>query len=80
MTSHWDAPSALAALLDALEADLLGASPEEVQAALRETGRAREGAAQEVRALLRDAEADGQDKCPLALPCGGQNGMGTQRH
>lgn len=80
MTSHWNTAAALAALLDALEADLLGASPEEVQAALRETGRAREGAAQEVRALLRDAEADGQDGCPLALPCGGHDGMGTQRH
>ncbi len=80
MTSRWNAPSALAALLDALEADLFGVSPEEVQAALRETGRAREGAVQEVRTLLRDAEADGHDGCPLALPCDGQDGMGTQRH
>ena len=80
MTTRWNAASALAALLDALEADLLGAASEDVQAALRETGRAREGAAQEVRALLRDAEADGHDGCPLALPCDGQDGMGTQRH
>lgn len=80
MTPPWNAPSALAALLAALEADLLGAPREDVQAALRETGRAREGAAQEVRALLRHAEADGRDGCPLALPCGGQHGMGTQRH
>lgn len=80
MTSHWNAPSALAALLDALEADLLGAPPEDVQAALRETGRAREGAAQGVRALLRDAAADGHDGRPLALPSEGQDGMGTQRH
>ena len=80
MTSRWNAASALAALLDALEADLLGASPEEVQAALRETGRAREGAVHELRALLRDAEANSHDGCPLALPCDGQNGMGTQRH
>lgn len=80
MTPRWNAASALAALLDALEADLLGAPREEVQAALRETGRAREGAAQEVRALLRDAEADGQDGCSLALPRDGHDGMGTQRH
>ncbi len=80
MTSQWNAPSALAALLDALEEDLLGAPREDVQAALRETGRAREGAAQEVRALLRDAEADGHDGRPLALPCGGQDGLGTRRH
>jgi len=80
MTARWNAPSALAALLDALEADLLGALRDEVQTALRETGRAREGAAQEVRALLRDAEADGHDGCPPALPYSGQAGMGTQRH
>jgi len=80
MTARWNVPSALAALLDALEADLLGAPREDVQAALRETGRARESAAQEVRALLHHAEVDGHDGCPLALPCGGQDGMGTQRH
>lgn len=80
MTARWNTPSALVALLDALEADLLGVPGGEVQAALRETGRAREAAAQEVRALLRDAEADGRDGCPLALPCGGHDGIGTQRH
>lgn len=80
MTTRWNGASALAALLDALEADLLGASPEEVQAALRETGRARESAVHELRALLRDAEADGHDGCPLALPCDGQDGMDTKRH
>ncbi len=80
MTARWNAPSALAALLDALEADLLGAPREDVQAALHETGRAREGAAQEVRALLRDAEADSHDGCPLAPPCDGQHDMGTRRH
>ena len=80
MTSHWNAPSALAALLDALEADLLGAASVDVQAALRETGRAREGAAQEVRALLRDAEADGHDGRPLVLPRDEHDGMDTKRH
>ena len=80
MTARWTAASALAALLDALEADLLGASPEQVQAGLRETGRAQEGAAQEVRALLRDAEADGHDGRPLALPRDEHDGMVTKRH
>jgi hypothetical protein len=72
--------SALAALLDALEADLLGASPEEVHAALRETGRARESAVGEIRSLLRDTEAEGHNRCPLALPSDESDGMGTQRH
>ncbi len=80
MTARWNIPSALAALLDALEADLLGAPSAEVQAALRETGRAREGAVRELRSLLQDAEADGHDGCPLVLPRGGHDGMGTQRH
>lgn len=80
MTVRGDAPSALAALLDTLEADLLGASSEEVQAALRETGRARESAVLELRSLLRDAEADGQDGCPPALPRDEQDGMDTKRH
>ena len=80
MTPRWNAASALAALLDALEADLLGVASKDVQAALRETGRAREGAVQEVRALLHDAGADSHDGCPLALPCGKQDGMGTRRH
>ena len=68
MTSHWNAASALAALLDALEADLLGASKSEVQAALCETGRAREGAVRELRSLLHDAKAAGHDRCPFARP------------
>jgi len=80
MTSHWNAASALAALLDALEAELLGAPRDETQAALRGTGWARERAVRELRALLRDAEADGQDGRPPALPRGGHHGMGTQRH
>ena len=80
MTARWNTPSALAALLDALEADLLGAPPEEVQAALRETGRARGSAVRELRSLLRHAEAEGQDPCLLALLSDGRHGMGTQRH
>jgi len=80
MTVRWDAPSALAALLDALEANLLGAPSEEVQAALRETGRARESAVREVRSLLREAEAEGHDRCPLATPSDERDEMDTQRH
>ena len=44
MTARWDATAAITALLDALEAELLGASKEEMHAALRETGRARDSA------------------------------------
>ena len=80
MTARWRAPSALTALLDALEAELLGAPIAEVQAGLGETGRIREGVAREVRALLRDAEADGHDGGPHALPTDGRDGIGTQRH
>lgn len=80
MTAPRDAASALAALLDALEAELLGAPKEEVQAALRETSRAREGAVHELRSLLRDATAADPDRCPPALPDDEHNGLGTQRH
>jgi hypothetical protein len=80
MTARWDIPSALAGLLDALESDLLGASAEEVRAALSETGRAKESAVHELRSLLRDAEADGYDRCPLARPSDEHDGMDTQRH
>ena len=78
MTARW-AASSLHALLDALEADLLGAPPEEVRAALRETGRARESAVR-VRSLLREAEAESHDPRPLASPSDERNGMGVQRH
>jgi hypothetical protein len=50
-------PSALAALLDALEAELLVAPSEEVRDTLRLTGRARSAACQEVRSLLNEAKA-----------------------
>lgn len=80
MIRPWATPSALTALLDALEADLLGAPKQEVQAALRETGRAREGAIHELRSLLRDAQAGGHDCCPLVTLPEEHDGMGTQRH
>jgi hypothetical protein len=51
-------PSALTALLDALEAELLAVPAEEVRDTLRETGRARDGACQEVRSLLNEAAAE----------------------
>ena len=70
----------LAALLDAMEADLLSTPVDEVEAALRETGRARDDAIQELRSLLRDVEGDGHDHClPATLP-DKHNGMGTRRH
>ena len=80
MTKPWNMPSALAALLDALEADLLGAPAQEVQAALRETGRARESAIYEIRSLLRDVQADDHDRCPLTTLSDEPDGMSTQRH
>ncbi len=80
MTARWDTPAALAALLDALEADLLSASKEEMGAALRETGRAKEGAVREIRSLLRDAERDSDDRCLPALPSDEHDKMSTQRN
>ena len=80
MTARWNTPAALTALLDALESDLLGAPKEDVQAALRETGRAKDGAIREIRSLLRDAESDSDDRCPLTLPSDEHDKTGTQRH
>ncbi len=68
MTARWNTPTALAALLDALEADLLNAPKEDVRVALRETCRAKEGAVREIRLVLHDAERDSDDGHPLALP------------
>jgi signal transduction histidine kinase len=80
MKTRWSPASALAMLLDDLEGELLGAAPEEVQAALRETGRARESAVGEMRSLLRDAETEGLGSCPIALPAAERDGIGTRRH
>ena len=80
MTKPWDAPSALAVLLDALEADLLVAPMQEVRTALRETSRARESAICELRSLLRDVQAADHDRCsPTPLP-DDHDGMNGQRH
>ena len=57
--------AALAALLDALEAELLAAPTEEVRDTLRLTGRARDAACQEVRSLMNEAQAaTGEDSAP----------------
>ena len=80
MTRAWHAPSLLAALLDAMETDLLGTPVDEVQAALRETGRAQEGAIQELRSLLRDVQADGHDRCLPATVADEHGEMDTRRH
>jgi hypothetical protein len=80
MTRRWDQAAALAALLNALEADLLGAASEDVWTALRETGRARESAVGEIRSLLRDAAAEGHDRCPLSPPSDERDAIGTRRH
>ena len=66
MTTRCNAPAALTALLDAQEAELLVTSKDDVQAALLETGEAKEGAIREIRSLLRDAERDSDDRYPFA--------------
>ena len=80
MSRPWDTSSLLVALLDAMEADLLDTSVDEVQAALRETGQAREGAIQELRSLLRDVQADGHDRCLPATLADEHGEMETRRH
>jgi hypothetical protein len=57
ITDMGDPQSGLTALLDALELELLAAHPDDMRDAGRETGRARNIACQEVRALLNEAIA-----------------------
>jgi hypothetical protein len=57
----YSSQSALAALLDALERELLAAPADEVRGASRESGRARNIACQEVRALLDETIAASED-------------------
>src|SRR5271169_5482757 len=59
--------SELTGLLDALERELLTAHADEVYDAWRETGRARNIACQEVRAVLNEAIAASED-CSAAMP------------
>jgi hypothetical protein len=61
MTRSGYPQSGLTALLDALERELLAAPADEVRGAWRESGRARNIACQEVRALLDEAVAASED-------------------
>lgn len=70
----------LVELLDRLEAEILGASAEELHAALCETGRAREGALCELRSLLRAAEANEDDQNAGATPSEPASSLGVHRH
>jgi hypothetical protein len=63
------AQSGLAALLTALERELLAAPSDEVREATRQTGRARNIACQEVRALLSDAIAASEEDPAAPLAC-----------
>ena len=66
ITRRDDAVGRLATLLDRLAGEVQGASDAEVEAALRETGRARGAALHEVRALLTPGMGAGaQDKAGL---------------
>jgi hypothetical protein len=60
--------SGLAALLDALERELLAAPADEVREAWRATGRARDFAREEVRTLLDEAIAASDDGSAATLP------------
>ncbi len=73
-------PSALTAFLDALEQDLLAAPADEVHAALRETGRAREAACQEVRTLLKEAVLVSEDGSAMTLSINPRAKNGLHRH
>jgi hypothetical protein len=80
MTRPWDTASALSALLDALEVDLIDAPKQEVQAALHETGRVQESAIYELRSMLRDVQAEGHNRHPLAKLPDEHDGMSAQQH
>ena len=68
MTRTGDPQSRLAALLDALEREILAAQPDEIRDAWHGTGRAREIALQEVRALLDEAIAASDEGPSETLP------------
>jgi hypothetical protein len=71
--------SALTALLDALERELLAAQAEELRDAWRGTDRARNMACQEVRALLTEAIAASEEGCVGTLPRDACTGTGLDR-
>ena len=80
MTKRPDPSLALLTLLDALEAELLAAPAAEVRDALRETGRARDGACREVRSGLDDAAAANEDGPIPVAPCDLRGLPGLHRH
>ncbi len=77
MKGHRSLPAALEALLDAMEADLLAAPAEDVQDALRETGRSKDGAYREIRLMLDEAFAADEGCTPTRTPSnlGSQDGL-----
>ena len=68
MTRTGDPQSRLAALVDALEREILAAQPDEIRDAWHGTGRARAIALQEVRALLDEAIAASDEGPSETLP------------
>ena len=72
--------SRLAALLDALERELLAADADDVRGALADTGRAASIAGQQVRALLNEAVAASEDGPPVTPPQEQYAGTGLPRH
>jgi hypothetical protein len=76
MTRICDPQSGLTALLDAWEQELLAAHAVEVRNALRETGRARNIAGREIRALLNEAIAASEEGSTATLPPDTYTGLG----
>jgi hypothetical protein len=67
--TRMDYPQAkLTALLDALERELLAARADEMRGAWRGTGRARDIACEEVRALLNEAIAASEEGSAATMP------------
>jgi hypothetical protein len=75
MTRPGNPQSRLAALLDALEREILAAQTDEMRGAWRGTGRARNIALQEVRALLDEAIAASEEGPAATLPPDTRTGL-----
>ena len=73
-------PAGLTALLDALAAELAAASAEELNDALRETGRARDVVCREIRSLLAQAMVAGEEEPVAAPPFDAAIRNGLHRH
>ena len=80
MSGPGHGPAGLTALLDALEAELVIASTEEVHDALRETGRARDVVCREIRSLLADAMVAGEEDPVTTPPFDAAIRNGLHRH